>query len=169
MKEIELRIKMTVDDDFIDKAKNWEHHADYLLDLDSYPEIKNVYDCHVIEIIDAASNKMTKEQQQKLCDIYNEKGIADALAYMSEFLKDNHNPAMLNILDRINTLYTETTLGNGREDYTKEEYDEYNFGKAILFNYFDVKNNNGHLFVTENRKDTVSCTNVTPTIAERHI
>lgn len=52
MKKIEFTIKMTVEDDFVDKAAKWEHHAESLLDLDSYPEIKNVYDCHVTEIKD---------------------------------------------------------------------------------------------------------------------
>lgn len=61
MKEIELKIKMTVENDFVDKAKKWEHHADYLLDLNSYPEIKSVYDCHVTEITNA-TDKPTKEQ-----------------------------------------------------------------------------------------------------------
>ena len=50
MKEIEFTIKMTANDDFVDNATKWEHHAESLLDLDSYPEIKNVYDGHVTEI-----------------------------------------------------------------------------------------------------------------------
>lgn len=143
MKEIEFKIKMTIEDDFVDKAKKWEHHADYLLDLDSYPEIKNIYDCHVTELIDATSNI----HRQTLCDIYNNKGDADTFAYMFKLLKDNHNPTMLRLLDRINTLYNETTLGIGREDHTDEEADEYNSVKTILFNYFDIKNDNGHLHI----------------------
>lgn len=47
MKKVKFEIYMDVDDDFVDEAKKWEHHADYLLDLDSYPEIKSVYGCKV--------------------------------------------------------------------------------------------------------------------------
>lgn len=50
MKTIKFEIMMDVDDNFVDKAKKWEHHAEYLLDLDSYSEIKSVYGCKVTEI-----------------------------------------------------------------------------------------------------------------------
>ena len=40
---------MDVEDSFVDDAKRLEHHADGLLDLDSYPEIKSVYGCQVSE------------------------------------------------------------------------------------------------------------------------
>ena len=49
MKTIKFEIYMDVDDDFADHAKKWEHHAEYILDLDSYPEIKSVYGCTVKE------------------------------------------------------------------------------------------------------------------------
>ena len=42
-------------------------------------------------------NEMTREQKQKLCDIYNGSDI-EALDYMYEFLKDNHNPEMLELI-----------------------------------------------------------------------
>lgn len=51
---------------------------------------------------------------------------------MYEFLKDNHNPEMLELLDRVYTLNMETTLGCGREDYTSEETDESFDGKWKL-------------------------------------
>ena len=31
----------------LEAIKKLEHHAEYLLDLDNYPEIKNVHDVHV--------------------------------------------------------------------------------------------------------------------------
>lgn len=49
MKEIKFEIFMEVDDDFAEKTKRWEHHANELLDLDSYPEIKSIYGCKVEE------------------------------------------------------------------------------------------------------------------------
>ena len=39
---------MEVDDNFTEEAKTWEHHAEALLDLDEYPEIKSVYGCQVM-------------------------------------------------------------------------------------------------------------------------
>ena len=54
--------------------------------------------------------EMTREQQEKLCGIYSASDI-EALDYMYEFLKDNHNPEMLELLDRVHTLNMETTLG----------------------------------------------------------
>ena len=45
--EVMFSIKMTVEDDAWETLKQWEHHAEYLLDLDSYPEIKSIYDCKV--------------------------------------------------------------------------------------------------------------------------
>lgn len=50
MKTIKFEITMDVDDDFVDEAKKWEHHVEYLLDLDSYSEIKSVYECKVSEV-----------------------------------------------------------------------------------------------------------------------
>lgn len=87
---------------------------------------------------------MTKEQRQKLCEIYNESDVKTFLDYLYEFLKDNHNPEMLELLDRVNTLNMETTLGWGREDYTDEESKELFDSKWKLLNYFGIRNNYGY-------------------------
>ncbi|WP_462350153.1 hypothetical protein [Eubacterium ventriosum] len=47
MKEIKFEIMMEIEDDFAEEAKRWEHHAEELLDLGSYTEIKNVYGCKI--------------------------------------------------------------------------------------------------------------------------
>lgn len=49
MKAIKVEMTMAVEDNFVDQAKVWEHHAEYLLDLDSHPEILSVYDVTVNE------------------------------------------------------------------------------------------------------------------------
>jgi hypothetical protein len=50
MKTIKFEIMMEVEDDFAENgAKRWEHHAEELLDLQSYAEIKNIYGCKVTE------------------------------------------------------------------------------------------------------------------------
>ena len=49
MKTIKVEMTMDVEDDFINQAKVWEHHAEYLLDLDSHPEIQSVYNVTVKE------------------------------------------------------------------------------------------------------------------------
>lgn len=48
MAKIKFEIMMEVDDNFTEEAKTWEHHAEALLDLDEYPEIKSVYGCQVM-------------------------------------------------------------------------------------------------------------------------
>lgn len=47
MKTIKFEIMMEVEDNFAEETKQWEHHAERLLDLDSYPEISSVYGCKV--------------------------------------------------------------------------------------------------------------------------
>lgn len=89
---------------------------------------------------------MTKKQRQKLCDIYNKSDI-NALDYMYEFLKDNHNPEMLELLDKVRTLNIETTLGWGEKDYTPEESEKYFNGKWKLLNYFGIKSNMGDAYI----------------------
>ena len=89
---------------------------------------------------------MTREQKQKLCDIYNGSDI-EALDYMYEFLKDNHNPEMLELLDRVHTLNMETSFGWVREDYTPEESEEYFNGKWKLLKYFGIKSNMGDAYI----------------------
>lgn len=87
---------------------------------------------------------ITREQRQKLCEIYNESDVKTFLDYMYELLKYNNNPEMLEILDRVNTLNMETTLGWGREDYTDEEAKEFFDSKWKLLNYFGIRNNYGY-------------------------
>lgn len=49
-KTILFQIKMRVEKDSLEKFKKLEHHADWILDLDNWPEIQSVFDCHVTEI-----------------------------------------------------------------------------------------------------------------------
>lgn len=50
MKKVKLSMFMEVDDNSIAEIKKLEHHVDYILDLDNYPEIKSVYGVEVTEI-----------------------------------------------------------------------------------------------------------------------
>lgn len=50
MKTVHFQITMDVEDNCLEKLKKLEHHADWLLDLSSWPEIISVYECHVAEI-----------------------------------------------------------------------------------------------------------------------
>ena len=103
--------------------------------------------CHngIIYIVNVEA-EMTKEQQRKLCDIYNESDM-EAFEYMYKFLQDNHNPEMLELLDRVHTLNMETSLGWGNEPATAEESEEYFNGKWKLLNYFGVKSDNGDAYI----------------------
>lgn len=50
MKTIKFEVMMDVDDAFAEGAKRWEYHADEILDLDSYPEIRDIHNCKVIRM-----------------------------------------------------------------------------------------------------------------------
>lgn len=49
-KVIKFEICMEVEPDFVDKAKVWEHHAERLLNFESYSEIHGVFACKVTEV-----------------------------------------------------------------------------------------------------------------------
>lgn len=49
-KVIKFEICMEVEPDFVDKAKVWEHHAERVLDFESYPEIHSVFGCKVTAV-----------------------------------------------------------------------------------------------------------------------
>lgn len=49
-KVIKFEICMEVEPDFVDKAKVWEHHAERLLNFESYPEIQGVFGCKVTAV-----------------------------------------------------------------------------------------------------------------------
>lgn len=49
MKDLYISMRISVDDSQdIQELKRLEHHAEFLLDLESYPEIKKVSDLHVV-------------------------------------------------------------------------------------------------------------------------
>ena len=51
MAQVQISFKAEVDDDYIGElARIVDHHLDYLIDLDSTPEIKNVYEGELEEL-----------------------------------------------------------------------------------------------------------------------
>ena len=47
MAEVEIKMLVEIDEKDIEKLTVIEHHAEYLLDLNSWPEIKSVYGVEV--------------------------------------------------------------------------------------------------------------------------
>lgn len=47
---VKVEMLMEISDDSLEEIKKLEHHADYLLDLENYPEIKSVSDVKVTEV-----------------------------------------------------------------------------------------------------------------------
>lgn len=47
--KVKVEMFFDIDDDALEEIKELEHHADYLLSLDEYPEIKSVYGVRVME------------------------------------------------------------------------------------------------------------------------
>ena len=52
--DVKVQMNLEIEDDFLDEIKKIEHHAEYLLDLESYPEILTVYGVKV-EVINTVS------------------------------------------------------------------------------------------------------------------
>lgn len=48
--EVKFEIRMQIGKDAFSRLMKLEHHAEYLLDLENWPEIKSVYGCKVQEI-----------------------------------------------------------------------------------------------------------------------
>ena len=51
MKKVKITMYFDVDENYLEEIKKLEHHADYLLNLDEYPEINSVYGVKVEEIV----------------------------------------------------------------------------------------------------------------------
>lgn len=49
MKKVKVTMYFDVDENGMEEIKKLEHHAEYLLDLDNYPEIESVYGVKVEE------------------------------------------------------------------------------------------------------------------------
>lgn len=49
MTTVKVEMYLDIEDGSVDEIKKIEHHADYLLDLDSWPKIKTVYGVKVSE------------------------------------------------------------------------------------------------------------------------
>lgn len=49
MAKVKVEMYMEVEDNSIEEVKKLEHHMEYLLNLDEYPEIKCVYGVTVTE------------------------------------------------------------------------------------------------------------------------
>lgn len=49
MKVIKLEMFLAVEDEAVEEIKKIEHHIDYLIDFENYPEIKSVFGVKVEE------------------------------------------------------------------------------------------------------------------------
>ena len=89
-----------------------------------------------IECTAIVGAEMTEKQQKRLRALYKESDI-EAMRYMYEFLKDNHNSEMLELLNRMSALYWGITyLGWWKVDAISKEYRD---GIQKLLNYFGIK------------------------------
>jgi hypothetical protein len=50
MKTIKVEMTLQIEDNAIKDIKKWEHHIEYAIDLNEYPEIKNISNVKVKEI-----------------------------------------------------------------------------------------------------------------------
>ena len=49
MRKVKVTMYFEIEETAMEEMKKLEHHADYILDLEAYPEIKSVYDVQVEE------------------------------------------------------------------------------------------------------------------------
>lgn len=105
--KIKFEITMEIADGFAEEAKNWEHHAERLLDLDSYSEIKSVSGCKVTEM------ELRKERYEQMLQawdgdvetvesIINEWGIAGCNKGYAVFDSDNRGILQIEQIDDVN-------------------------------------------------------------------
>lgn len=92
MKTIKLEVMMNIDDAFVENAKRWEHHADEILDLDSYPEIRDIHNCKVIRM----DEPMPENDDMKCRTI--EINETDSEETISEKIKAKSNEAYWGIM-----------------------------------------------------------------------
>lgn len=50
MKVIKLEMFLAVEDEAVEEIKKVEHHVEYLIDLDNYPEINSVFGVKVEQV-----------------------------------------------------------------------------------------------------------------------
>lgn len=50
MRKVKVTMYFEIEETAMEEMKKLEHHADYILDLEEYPEIKSVYGVQVEEI-----------------------------------------------------------------------------------------------------------------------
>ena len=81
IKKLKVEMYLDVEEDFVDEIKKITHHADYLLDLESYPEIKSVYGVTVKELQseDNVKNEVNKMEKIYLIQMYCD-DAGDAIA-----------------------------------------------------------------------------------------
>jgi hypothetical protein len=50
MAVMKVEMLVNVPDQAVDEIKKWEHHIDYAINFDEYPEIKSISDVKVTEL-----------------------------------------------------------------------------------------------------------------------
>ena len=46
---VEVKLTMDINKDFVDEFKSIvDHHIEYLIDINNFPEILSIYDCKVV-------------------------------------------------------------------------------------------------------------------------
>lgn len=67
---INISMNMEIEDGSYEKLKAIEHHADHLLSLDEWPEIKRVYAVHVQKESPACDAEERKDLLNKIIELY---------------------------------------------------------------------------------------------------
>ena len=115
-----------------------EEISDYLSNVTGF--------CHqgydLVETSNYNSNSMTRKQKIELCTITNNGGDD----YLDYILQMHCNETQIEIIDRLTSLYNETSIGIGRESYTDEELEEYYNKKWEILSDFGIENRHGRAY-----------------------
>ena len=110
-KEYRVSFNLTADANAEDSLKNLEHHAERLLDLDSWPEIKTVYGLKVEEKTNGDNGKISAERIKEILVSYIDNDLESAEpGYVRDVLQE------LCSKDELKSLGLFDWLGFGNDD-----------------------------------------------------
>lgn len=79
--KVEIVVAVNTEND-IESIKKWEHHIDYAIDMDSYPEIHHIEGVTVTEMKNETEEVSKKEDEAALSDMA--RGILHSLCIMNK-------------------------------------------------------------------------------------
>lgn len=84
MKYLKVEMTVAVDDNKTDEIRKWEHHIDYAVDLDNYPEIHSISDVKVTEIKQQLCSFIDDEEKMRDYFSLPKREFLESYSYLTE-------------------------------------------------------------------------------------